>query len=84
MEKNNPHLYKCGASSLAHTHLNVTEAAAFLGVHPNTLRKWDAQGYLVPFRTGPRRDRRYSQEQLERFAGLPISGGWARVLTTPV
>ena len=33
--------------------------AALLGVHPNTVRRWDKEGSLKAVRTGPRGDRRF-------------------------
>lgn len=50
--------------------LRIKEAAELLGVNPETLRRWDKDGTLKPVRVGNRRgvgDRRYSQEDLERF-----------------
>jgi len=50
--------------------LRIKEAAELLGVNPETLRRWDKEGILKPVRVGNRRgvgDRRYSQEDLERF-----------------
>lgn len=47
-----------------HNLLTIEEAARFLSVHKNTLRDWERKGYLVPFRIGPRRDRRYKREDL--------------------
>ena len=50
--------------------LPIQEAAVFLKVHPATLRRWEAQGLLVPSRTLGNQ-RRYTQEQLETFAHAP-------------
>lgn len=45
------------------------QAAAYLGVGFRTLQRWDANGKLKPtLRVGPRRDRRYSKEDLDAFA----------------
>ncbi|WP_232383450.1 MerR family transcriptional regulator [Actinomadura violacea] len=40
--------------------MTVSELAAALGVRPSTLRHWDAEGLVVPGRTGPRGARRYA------------------------
>ena len=45
--------------------LTVGETAEMIGIHPNTLRRWD--GLLPPHRIGPRRDRRYLLEDIKRF-----------------
>ena len=39
--------------------ITLAEACAILGLHPNTLRKWDNKGFLRAIRYGTRRDRRY-------------------------
>lgn len=38
-----------------------------LNCHPNTLRAWDAKGYLVAVRIGTRGDRRYKKEDIEKM-----------------
>lgn len=43
----------------------IQEAADELHCHPNTLRKWDKLGILSPFRIGKRKDRRYTQLQID-------------------
>ena len=48
--------------------LKLAEAAALLGVHPNTLRKWDKNGRLTAVRLGSRRDRRYRLEDVQKLA----------------
>lgn len=47
--------------------LTSTELARFLNIHINTVRRWTDQGLLKSYRIGPRRDRRFSQEDVIRF-----------------
>lgn len=47
--------------------LTLSEASKILKVHPNTLRKWDKKGILKAVRFGQRGDRRYKEEDLEKF-----------------
>lgn len=47
--------------------LKLSEAAEFLNVHPNTLRKWDSKGILVAVRFGERKDRRYKKEDIMKL-----------------
>lgn len=47
--------------------LRISEAAEQLGVHPNTLRKWDKKGILRAVRFGERGDRRYRKEDIENL-----------------
>ncbi len=51
--------------------LTVGEVAAWLKVHPNTIRRWSQRGLLKTYRIGPRRDRRFDRSEVER---LLISG----------
>ena len=44
--------------------ITLAEASAILGVHPNTMRKWDNSGYLKAIRYGTRRDRRYRKNDV--------------------
>lgn len=46
--------------------LNVSEAAAYLGVSAASLRKWSDQGLVPVYRT-PGGQRRYSHDDLEEF-----------------
>lgn len=46
---------------------NVRDAAAFLDVHPNTVRVWSRQGMLPCYRVGKRGDRRFKLEDLVPF-----------------
>jgi len=47
--------------------LSVAQAAALLGVHPNTLRGWTDAGRLTAYRINARGDRRYRRDELERL-----------------
>lgn len=53
----------------------TTEVARVFRVHPNTVRHWANQGILRPVRLGPRRDRRFTQEELARFIKEGENGG---------
>lgn len=44
--------------------ITLAEASAMLGLHPNTLRKWDNNGFLKAIRFGPRKDRRYRKSAI--------------------
>jgi MerR family copper efflux transcriptional regulator len=48
-------------------YLTVKEAAAYLGVAPDTLRNWDRAGKLTPGRHPLNRYRLYRREDLERI-----------------
>jgi len=47
--------------------LTTTEAARYLGVHPNTVRRWETQGLLPAYRLGKRGDRRFSRDEIDQF-----------------
>tara|TARA_B100000809_G_scaffold42974_1_gene37273 strand:+ start:437 stop:700 length:264 start_codon:yes stop_codon:yes gene_type:complete len=47
--------------------LAVSEAAAMLNAHPNSVRRWAEIGLLPYFRLGLRGDRRFYREDLERL-----------------
>lgn len=49
--------------------LNIGEVAEIFGIHQDTLRNWEKKGLLVPLRIGPRQDRKYRQEDIEKIAG---------------
>ncbi|MDO9332919.1 MAG: helix-turn-helix domain-containing protein [Dehalococcoidales bacterium] len=59
--------------------LRTGQAARFLSVHNNTLRRWSDQGLLQPYRLGSRGDRRFRLDDLERF--LKSQGGDDRQTT---
>jgi DNA-binding transcriptional MerR regulator len=44
--------------------ITLAEASAILGLHPNTLRKWDNSGFLKAIRYGTRKDRRYRKSDI--------------------
>lgn len=44
--------------------ITLAEASAILGLHPNTLRKWDNKGFLKAIRFGTRKDRRYRKSDV--------------------
>ena len=44
--------------------ITLAEASEILGVHPNTLRKWDNKGFLKAIRYGTRKDRRYRKSDI--------------------
>ena len=46
---------------------SITQAAEFLGVHPETLRRWDKTKKLQAEKINKRGDRRYDLEKLTRF-----------------
>lgn len=41
---------------------NVVDAAAYLGVHPNTIRRYVTEGYLPAFRLGVKHIRVYRSD----------------------
>ena len=44
--------------------ITLAEACKILGLHPNTLRKWDNKGFLKAIRYGTRKDRRYRKSDI--------------------
>ena len=47
--------------------LTIKQASELLSVHPDTLRNWERKGYIKPIRIGARKDRRYTQEMLDKI-----------------
>ena len=48
-------------------YLRVKEAAALLGVSPNTVRAWGAAGKIIEYRHPANRYRMYKRADLERI-----------------
>ncbi len=44
--------------------MTIGQAAEMLNVHPNTLRRWNAQRLLTAYRVGPRGDRRFLRKDI--------------------
>ena len=51
---------------------SIAEASLFLGVHPETLRRWDKNKKLQAEKINDRGDRRYDLEKLERFKEMVL------------
>jgi excisionase family DNA binding protein len=49
------------------TMLTVGDVARILNVHINTVRRWSNLGVLKVFRIGPRGDRRFLKEHIDKF-----------------
>ncbi len=47
--------------------LSTAETAEVLNVHVNTVRRWSNKKILVTHRIGPRRDRRFRQQDIDDF-----------------
>ena len=47
--------------------LTPKEAAHVLHVHVNTVKRWESKGILRAHRIGPRRDRRFEQNEILRL-----------------
>lgn len=47
--------------------INLSQAAELLGVHKETLRRWDRKGVLKAVKIGPRKDRRYKKSDIQKF-----------------
>jgi excisionase family DNA binding protein len=45
----------------------ITEAARFLNIHPNTLRRWNKDGRIQAYQVSTRGDLRFKREDLNRF-----------------
>lgn len=50
--------------------LTISEAAALINVHPETLRRWDREGTLVALKVNDRGDRRYRESDLLEFMNV--------------
>jgi len=50
--------------------LTISEAAALINIHPETLRRWDREGTLVALKINDRGDRRYKESELLDFMNV--------------
>ena len=48
--------------------LSISEVAKIFGLDMDTLRNWEKRGIITPLRVGPRGDRKYRPEDLEKIA----------------
>lgn len=48
--------------------LSISEVSQIFGIHQDTLRNWEKRGLITPLRVGPRKDRKYKPEDIERIA----------------
>ncbi len=48
--------------------LSISEVAKIFGLDKDTLRNWEKKGLITPMRVGPRGDRKYRPEDLEKIA----------------
>lgn len=48
--------------------LSIGEVSNIFGIHQDTLRNWEKKGLITPLRVGPRKDRKYKPEDIERIA----------------
>lgn len=51
-----------------HALLSIGEVAKIFGINKDTLRNWEKKGLVTPLRIGPRKDRKYKPEDIERIA----------------
>jgi len=47
--------------------LTITDVGQLLGLHISTVRRWDNSGILRAYHIGPRGDRRFKREDVDRF-----------------
>lgn len=53
-------------------YMTVAEFASKIGVHPQTVRKWDREDVLKPHHVLPSGRRLYSEEQVEKITNKGI------------
>ena len=52
--------------------LTLSEAAQVLNVHISTLRRWSNMGLITTYRIGPRGDRRFKMDDIQRILDRPL------------
>lgn len=70
------------------TMLTARDVASLLNVDINTVRRWTNNGILKAYRVGPRRDRRFRQEDINLFlmnnhGKTPTPTGYHPTMYTP-
>jgi excisionase family DNA binding protein len=58
--------------------LPVGEVASFLGVHSNTIRRWEEKGLLKSYAIGPHHNLRFKQEDVLIFLAKCQKKGYTR------
>ena len=53
---------------MSDTYLSIHKVSVILGVTPQTLRKWDEDGYFVPAQRRSNGYRYYTKQQVEEFS----------------
>ncbi|MBC6476376.1 MAG: IS607 family transposase [Hormoscilla sp. GM102CHS1] len=56
---------------MKHEYYTPAQAANLLGVHPESLRRWEREGKITSYRT-PGGQRRFLKREIERFAGIEL------------
>lgn len=59
--------------------LTVKQVSDLLNIHPNTLRRWSAEGRIPVVRFSNRRDRRFRKEDVQRYLDGLNGGNLPRV-----
>ncbi len=47
--------------------LTTGDVAQLIGLHPNTVRRWNKKGILKSYRISPRGDRRFRRDDVDSF-----------------
>ena len=56
--------------------ITIQEASKLLGVHKNTIRRWENSGKIKSIRVGKRKDRRFNKNELLReVLNLEVADG---------
>ncbi len=56
---------------MKHEYYTSAQAANLLGVHPESLRRWEREGKIQSYRT-PGEQRRFLKREIERFTGIEL------------
>ncbi len=72
VKKTKPGMFELTAKNIGQRQmLTVSQAADYLGLHVNTVRRWTETGLIKCIRVGGRNDRRFALEELERIRLSP-------------